>query len=83
MKQTKFADSRSDDCTSRKYSTSAGASWVGHTIVYIHCPFCRTETEAYLWSLCGGGKRCANPDCGAIFGSRGLAYNLTENIKQE
>ena len=40
-------------------------------VYYIECPFCGEEVKAYLWSLCGCGKRC---ECGALFsGSLNLA----------
>lgn len=29
----------------------------------IRCPFCKTITRAYHWSLAGGGKKCIG--CGA------------------
>lgn len=31
--------------------------------VKVDCPFCDATTEAFLWSLAGGGKKCS---CGAI-----------------
>lgn len=34
------------------------------------CPFCGAHTQAFWWSLAGGGKKC---DCGAKYGS-GLMY---------
>lgn len=39
--------------------------------MYFNCPFCNTEVKAYVWSICGGGKRC---DCGALFGRSANAY---------
>ena len=35
----------------------------GRSTVTVCCPYCLCETEARLWSLAGGGKRC---DCGAL-----------------
>ncbi len=32
-------------------------------IVWFDCPFCGVEVKGYVWSLNGGGKRCA---CGAL-----------------
>ena len=46
----------------RPYSAREGSSTVGHTVLYITCPFCGVETKAHVWSLAGGGKRCP---CGA------------------
>jgi hypothetical protein len=36
----------------------------------LKCPFCKTVTRAYHWSLAGGGKKCA---CGAKFDYYGNA----------
>lgn len=36
-------------------------------VIYFDCPFCNVAVKAYVWSLCGGGKRC---DCGALFTGR-------------
>lgn len=80
MKQTTFKQAHTDQCETRRYTTRRGPSWVGHTLVYISCPFCGNETEAHLWSLCGGGKRCETEECGAIFGGLGNAYNLRVNL---
>lgn len=44
-------------------------------VLYFHCPFCRSEVKAYLWSLSGSGKRC---DCGAMFSSRGYGIHWKE-----
>lgn len=35
----------------------------GRSTVTVTCPFCGTDTQAYLWSLAGSGKRC---ECGAV-----------------
>lgn len=34
------------------------------------CPFCKAQTQAFWWSLAGGGKKCS---CGAKYGD-GLMY---------
>lgn len=47
-----------------------GRSEIGRTVVYINCPFCGVRVTAYLWSLCGSGKRC---ECGAKFDGYGNA----------
>lgn len=43
--------------------TRWGCSTVGRTEIFLTCPFCAREVLAYLWSLCGSGKRCS---CGAL-----------------
>lgn len=30
----------------------------GKSTVDVECPFCLQTTNAYVWSLAGGGKRC-------------------------
>lgn len=43
---------------------------MGRTTIYVTCPFCHAETEVYIWSFRGSGKRCR---CGAlmtIYGAR-------------
>ena len=45
----------------------------GRTKILIRCPFCLSEFWAYVWSLCGGGKKCENLACGALHGSTGGA----------
>jgi hypothetical protein len=35
----------------------------GCTLASVVCPFCGVETEAYVWSLAGSGKRC---ECCAV-----------------
>lgn len=47
---------------------------MGRTRELIRCPFCRGEVWAYVWSLCGGGKRC---DCGAML-TRSGAYTKAQ-----
>ena len=46
----------------RAYRASAGSHANGRSTIWITCPFCGTETECFLWSLAGSGKRCT---CGA------------------
>ena len=49
----------------RRYEHRPGFSRPnGKSSVFISCPFCGWEVEAYLWSLAGVGKRC--PGCGAM-----------------
>lgn len=57
----------------REYTVLSRTDRVGRSSVDIRCPFCSTVVMAFIWSLCGGGKRC---DCGAMFGSiGGVAYH--------
>lgn len=43
----------------------------GRSYTYITCPFCGEVVKAYIWSLCGGGKKCP---CGALHGSMGVTF---------
>lgn len=43
----------------------------------IECPFCVTESRAYIWSLHGGGKKCINRKCGAMHNG----YGTTSPVK--
>lgn len=40
-----------------------GRSEMGRSTEDVECPFCHTVTMTYIWSRCGGGKRC---QCGAV-----------------
>lgn len=69
-----FAQIVGEGVTTLKYKvTREGLERPSSRTVYIDCPFCRAEVKAYVWSLCGGGKRC---DCGALFGGWGNAYHF-------
>lgn len=46
----------------------------GRSYTNVTCPFCDWETRAYLWSLAGSGKKCANPNCGAVHASGAQSY---------
>lgn len=35
----------------------------GRSTWFVHCPFCDSEIEVYIWSFYGCGKKC---ECGAI-----------------
>lgn len=48
---------------------------MGKSRVWLRCPFCKGTVEAYVWSLCGGGKRC---DCGALAGGDLNFYHFAE-----
>jgi len=51
----------------RKWAGSSRPN--GRSTVRIECPYCQAVTEAYRWSLAGGGKKCR---CGAVHGSIGM-----------
>lgn len=40
--------------------------------VIIECPWCDCETEAYIFSISGGGKKCDN--CPAVHNYFGTSY---------
>lgn len=71
--KTTFNDVNKPECERREYRGINYRSAMGKSTVDIICPFCNSQTVAYIWSLSGGGKRCT---CGALFGSRGVAYKL-------
>jgi hypothetical protein len=76
---TTFADCAPDsDMVERRDYVSGGYSSgaSGRSTIGITCPFCGAYFRAYIWSLCGGGKRCPDKRCGAIFGSIGQAARL-------
>ena len=52
----------------RPVTKRAGRSEFGRSTVFVECPFCERQTEAYVWSLAGHGKRCSNPECRAYLG---------------
>jgi len=39
-----------------------GRSAHGRSTKIVVCPFCKEETEVYIWSFAGRGKKC---ECGA------------------
>lgn len=55
-----------DDAAARDFRvTRSGLKAPSSNWVDIECPFCGTESRAYVWSLSGGGKKCTNRKCGA------------------
>lgn len=81
-RKIKFGDDSKypDEVERRKYSVHAeGLDRPSRRIIYFNCPFCETEVKAYVWSLCGGGKRCTS--CNAIFGGFGSGIQFKELIK--
>lgn len=74
-KKTTWVDKGSPDCEEKDYAAYEGKKEHGKSTMIIVCPYCESHVTAYKWSLCAGGKRCG---CGALFGSRGIAYKLKE-----
>lgn len=71
---TRFSDVNKPECEKLEYrKLSESMEHPSSVVWYIECPFCLAEVKAYLWSLCGGGKRCG---CGALMGSLGTAYKM-------
>lgn len=71
-RKTSFSDMRRG-AEKRGYAVHRqGLEYPSSITWYFDCPWCGHEIKAYLWSLSGGGKRCA---CGAIFGTGG-GYKL-------
>jgi hypothetical protein len=58
----------------RAFTTYGRSSSMGRSTVQADCPFCTIRVTIYLWSLAGGGKKCTNNKCGAIFTSFGICY---------
>ncbi len=79
-KHIKFDQIRNDDVTTRQINVHReGFEPPSKNWIMFDCPFCTCEVKAYVWSICGGGKRCQN--CGALFGGSGNGYQFTELIK--
>ena len=74
MTNTTFKDIRAPECEVRPLEIiRRGLEAPSSRVVYFDCPWCKVEIKAYVWSICGGGKRCR---CGALFGSGGRGYKL-------
>lgn len=56
----------------RPHEAGGYISRMGRSTTEITCPFCGTVTTAYLWSLCGCGKRCDG--CSAIHKGYGSSF---------
>jgi hypothetical protein len=79
--KTSFSDRANPNCEERKFTVhKTGLEHTSSNTVYFDCPWCKREIKAYVWSICGGGKRC---ECGAIFSSRGVGYKLIELTEGE
>lgn len=72
MAKTTWDDVAANVCDAREWEGFKGGEQHGRSYLYINCPFCSTRIKAFIWSLCGCGKRCTC--CGAMFGSDGTAY---------
>jgi hypothetical protein len=63
--------------------TRSGLKAPSSNWVDIECPFCGTESRAYVWSLSGGGKKCVNRKCGAMHTSYGDTIPLVGREEME
>ena len=54
-----------DVAEKREFVVTQRISEFGRSRMLIRCPFCHTETWAYIWSISGHGKRCGG--CRAYF----------------
>jgi hypothetical protein len=80
-RKTLLSDIHKPQTVRREYTVSlVGLERPSSIVWWIECPFCNDDVKAYLWSLSGGGKRCA---CGAIIRTGGNAYKLAPVIKSE
>lgn len=61
----------------REFKLFGFISEMGRRRAQCDCPFCNARFTVYVWSLSGGGKKC--PNCGAMFGSMGVAYPIEGN----
>jgi hypothetical protein len=64
-------------CERRDYKSFNYSSEFSRSNILIECPFCNNRIRAYVWSLCGCGKKCA---CGAIHSGSGETF---KEIKRE
>jgi len=75
--KTKFEDQNKPNCERLKYKVHRrGLESPSSRVIWFDCPWCGNEVKAYVWSLCGGGKRC---ECGAIFGAY-CGYKLKGDV---
>ena len=56
----------------KPHTYSNYVSRIGRSSIDITCPFCGTETKAYIWSMAGKGKKCDG--CEAIHYNHGQSY---------
>ena len=62
----------------RDYKAYNRCSEFGKSTIDIDCPFCKTTMTAYIWSICGSGKRCKN--CGAILSAVTGAHRRKQQL---
>lgn len=55
-------------------------STYGKSTVDVLCPFCENKTNAYIWSLSGGGKRCSS--CKDVLLTSGMAFMRFKTLEQ-
>ena len=55
---------------SKEHNVYEGSREHGRSTVFIECPFCGEQTEAYVWSLNGSGKKCWK--CKAVHTGMGM-----------
>ena len=72
MLKTTWKDVGNKDVEQKDFTATLFNREHGKSTIKIICPFCGHNFFAYIWSISGIGKRC--PDCGAMFGSGGVAY---------
>lgn len=78
-KPIRFSDisESAEDVETRHFTYSAGvATNTGQVPVTFSCPFCSSTVSTWLWSLCGGGKRCGG--CKALCSGYGTAIQWKE-----
>jgi hypothetical protein len=63
----------------RDYKSYNYDSEFSRSSVLIECPFCNNEVRAYVWSLCGCGKRCL---CGAIHTGMGETLKEIKRVRK-
>ena len=52
----------------------------GKSTLFIQCPFCNKQTEAYKWSLAGSGKKCSH--CKDVLHTGGLSYKRMKSVDE-
>ena len=77
MAKTTYKDMA--EAEQRDHWSTAVRPAFGRSYCYITCPFCGQDVKAFIWSLCGGGKRCP---CGALHCSNGVTYKKKEKADE-
>lgn len=68
-----------DNVVVRDIEWFEGQRRMGRSTIKAECPFCKTDIEAYTWSISGCGKRC--PGCNAMTSSHGSAYQFKDQVE--